>query len=104
MSAPVWTAGYKPTKEDLKGLCNQRFETFGGLVLDCYLSYEAEEPVTDDDSGRAASVELEWALVEGVDISEVLDGYWAELIENEALQDLADQVKDAAFERNRGEA
>lgn len=99
---PVWRAGYKPTKEDLKGLYNHCFETFGGLVLDCYLSFEPEEPVTDDDSGCAASVELEWALVEGVDISEVLDGHWAELIENEALKDLADQVKDAAFER--GEA
>lgn len=104
MKTTIWTAGYTPSKEDLEGLYNHRFETFGGLVLDCYLSYEAEEPVTDDDSGRAASVELEWALVEGVDISEVLDGHWAEMIENEALSDLADQVKDASFERNRGEA
>ena len=103
MSAPVWTMGYKPTEEDLKGLYNHCFETFGGLVLDCYLSFEPEERETDDDSGCAASMELEWALVEGVDISEVLAGFWAELIENEALKDLADQVKDAAFERNRGE-
>jgi len=99
---PVWTTGYKPTKEDLKGLCNHRFETAGGLVLDCYLSYEAEERETQDEPGCAAAVELVWALVEGVDISEVL-GDLAETIEEEALSDLEDQIDDAAFERNRGE-
>jgi hypothetical protein len=104
MSAPVWTAGYKPTKEDLKGLFNNQFETSGGLVLDCYLSFEPEERETDNDSGCAASMGLEWALVEGVDISEIIDSHWIHMIENEALKDVVDQVKDAAFERNRGEA
>jgi len=98
MSAPVWTTGYKPTKADLYGLCNHRFETAGGLVLDCYLSYEAEERATFDDPGCAAAVELIWALVEGVDISEVL-GDLAETIEEEALSDLEDQIEDAAFDR-----
>ena len=99
---PIWTTGYKPTKEDLKGLCNHRFETAGGLVLDCYLAFEAEERATFNDPGCAAAVELIWALVEGVDISEVL-GDLAETIEEEALSDLEDQIDDAAFERNRGE-
>ena len=105
MSAPVWTAGYKPDKEDLKGLYNHRFETAGGLVLDCYLSYEAEERETRDEPGCAASMELVWALVEDVDISEVL-GDLAETIEEEALSDLEDQIKDAALERgqDRGES
>ena len=94
----IWTTGYKPTKADLKGLCNHRFETAGGLVLDCYLSYEAEERETEDDPGCAAAIELVWALVEGVDISEVL-GDLAETIEEEALSDLEDQIKDAEFER-----
>jgi len=44
---------------------------------------------------------LIWALVEGVDISEVL-GDLVETIEEEALSDLEDQIKDAAFDR--GEA
>ena len=103
-NTPIWTTGYKPTKADLKGLYNHRFETIGGLVLDCYLSYEAEERETQDEPGCAAAIELVWALVEGVDISEVL-GDLAETIEEEALSDLEDQIKDAAFERgqDRGE-
>ena len=102
---PIWTTGYKPTNADLKGLYNHRFETAGGLVLDCYLSYEAEERETQDEPGCAAAIELVWALVEGVDISEVL-GDLAETIEEEALSDLEDQIKDAEFERgqDRGEA
>ena len=102
MSAPVWSFGYKPTKADLTGLYNHRFETIGGLVLDCYLSYEAEERETQEEPGCAAAIELVWALVEGVDISEVL-GDWVETIEEEALRDLEDQIEDAEFERNRGE-
>ena len=102
MSAPVWSTGYKPTKADLSGLYQHRFETAGGLVLDCYLAFEEEERATYDHPGSAAAIELVWALVEGVDISEVL-GDLAETIEEEALSDLADQIDDAAFERNRGE-
>ena len=101
MKPTIWISGYKPTKEDLKGLCNHRFETANGLVLDCYLAFEAEERATFDDPGCAAAVELIWALVEGVDISEVI-GDLAETIEEEALSDLEDQIKDAAFDR--GEA
>jgi hypothetical protein len=98
MIAPVWTSGYKPTKEDLKGLFESQFETDGGLVLDCYLIYEAEERETQDEPGCAASMELVFALVEGVDISEVI-GNLSETIEEEALSDLEDQIKDAALDR-----
>ena len=106
MGITIWPIGYKPSKEDLKGLYNYRWETPAGLMLDCYLSYEAEERETQDEPGCAASMELECALVEGVDISEVLDGLWAEMIENQALNNLADQIKDVAFERgqDRGES
>ena len=101
MKPTTWTSGYKPTKADLYGLFNHRFETDGGLVLDCYLIYEVEERETRDEPGCAASMELVFALVEGVDISEVL-GDLAETIEEEALSDLEDQIEDAALER--GEA
>ena len=103
MKTTIWTSGYKPTKADLKGLYNHVFETAGGLTLDCYLEYEAEERETRDEPGSAASMELVWALVGGIDISEVL-GDLAETIEEEALSDLEDQIADAKFERNRGEA
>jgi hypothetical protein len=92
---------YQPTPEDLKGLFNHRFETSGGLVIDCYLSYEKEEKETRDEPGNPANMELVWALVGGIDISEVLEDL-AETIEVEALEELESQIKDAAFDR--GEA
>ena len=101
MSNHVWATGYKPTKTDLKGLYNLVFETAGGLTLDCYLEYEAEERETRDEPGSPALMGLVWALVEGVDISEVI-GDLAQTIEEEALSDLAEQIEDAALER--GEA
>lgn len=92
---------YQPMPEDLKGLFNHRFETSGGLVIDCYLSYEKEERESRDEPGNPANMELVWALVGGIDISEVLEDL-AETIEVEALEELESQIKDAAFDR--GEA
>ena len=89
---------YQPTPEDLKGLFNHRFETSGGLVIDCYLSYEEDERETRDEPGSPANMELVWALVGGIDISEVLEDL-AETIEVEALEELESQIKDAAFDR-----
>ena len=100
MSAPVWTTGYKPTKADLYGLYNHRFETAGGLVLDCYLAYEEEERATFDHPGSAAAVELIWALVEGVDISEVI-GDLAATIEEEALEDMENSAQDDEYDRGQ---
>lgn len=91
----------QPTAEDLKGLYFHRFETSGGLVIDCYLSYEKEERETREEPGSPANMELVWALVKGIDISEVLEDL-AETIEVEALGELESQVKDAAF--GRGES
>ena len=98
MSNHVSQTGYKPTKTDLKGLFNLVFETDWGLTLDCYLEYEAEERETRDEPGSPASMGLVWALVEGVDISEVL-GDLVETIEVEALGELESQIEDAALER-----
>lgn len=93
----------QPTQEDFKGLFNHRFETAGGLVIDCYLSYEAEEQETYDDPGSPANMELVWALVGGIDIGELLEDLpgVTELIEVEALEELESQIKDAAFERGQ---
>jgi hypothetical protein len=100
MSAPVWSTGYKPTKEDLKGLYNHRFETAGGLVLDCYLSYDEAERATYNHPGCAASIELIWSLVEGVDISEVI-GDLAGTIEEEALGDMEAKAEDDQYDRGQ---
>ena len=97
---PIWTTGYKPTKADLSGLYNHRFETAGGLVLDCYLAYEAEERATFDHPGSAAAIELIWALVEGVDISEVI-GDLAGTIEEEALEDMAVQAEHDQYDKGQ---
>jgi hypothetical protein len=98
MSAPVWSTGYKPTKEDLKGLYNHTFETSGGLVLDCYLAFDEEERATYNDPGCAACIELVWALVEGVDISEVI-GDLKLTIEEEALEDMESAAMNDEYDR-----
>ena len=90
----IWSTGYKPVAEDLKGLYQHTFETVGGLVLQCYLDYSPEECATYYHPGCAASVELVWALVEGVDIAEVI-GDLALTIEEEALEDMATAADDA---------
>jgi hypothetical protein len=97
---PIWTTGYKPTKEDCKGLYNHRFETSGGLVLDCYLAFEEEERATFDHPSSAAAVELIWALVEGVDISEVI-GDLAGTIEEEALEDMEARNEDDQYDKGQ---
>jgi hypothetical protein len=97
---PVWSTGYKPTKTDLKGLYNHRFETSGGLVIECYLAFDAGERATYDHPGSGAAVELIWALVEGVDISEVI-GDLAATIEEEALEDMAVQAEHDQYDRGQ---
>ena len=90
----IWSTGYKPVAEDLKGLYHHTFETSGGLVIQCYLEFEAEERATYDEPGCAASIELVWALVEGVDIAEVI-GDLKLTIEEEAMEDMATAADDA---------
>ena len=97
---PVWSSGYKPTKTDLLYLYNHRFETAGGLVLDCWLAYEEAERKTQDEPGSAESIELIWALVEGVDISEVI-GDLAATIEEEALEDMAVQAEHDQYDKGQ---
>lgn len=94
---------YQPTPDNLKGLFNHRFETSGGLVIDCYLSYEAAEWQTRDDPGSPADMQLIWALIGGIDIGELLKDLpdLAELIEVEALGELESQIEDAKFERGQ---
>ena len=91
----VWSTGYKPTAEDLKGLYHHTFETASGLVIQCYLEFEAEERATYNEPGCTASIELVWALVEGVDIAEVLANDVVQTIEEEALEDMATAADDA---------
>ena len=78
--------GYRPDAEDLRGLYRYRFETSLGLVMDCYLDHIAAAEATDVDPGNPEYMQLMWALVGGIDISEVID--LAPVIEKEALEEV----------------
>ena len=69
-------------------------------MLDCYLAFEEEERATFDHPGSAAAIELIWALVEGVDISEVI-GDLAATIEEEALEDMEVQAEDDQYDKGQ---
>ncbi len=56
-----------------------------GLVIDCHLEYEAAEKQTRDCPGHPESIDLIYALVNGVDICEVIHDDVKQLIEEEAL-------------------
>jgi len=90
MKTTIWSSGYKPTREDLKGLFESEFETSRGLVMTCYTLIEKEERETEDCQGDPATCELQFALVGGIDISEVLDAGLVEDIEIEAMKAFED--------------
>ena len=102
LTASANTEGYRPTAKDLRGLYRHRFDTAGGLVMDCYLDYSPEERATYDEPGSAAQIELVWALVGGIDINEVI-GDLALTIEEKAMECMAtvaeDSKADAAADR-----
>lgn len=99
----IWSTGYKPIAADLKGLYKYEYETEKGLVIECHLEYEKAERATYDEPGCAASIELVWALVEGVDIAEVLGFDLVATIEEKALENMEeaadDSLADAAADR-----
>jgi hypothetical protein len=63
------------------------FETFGGLVLDCWLDYDPGE--MDGDFMIEPNAELVQALVGDIDIKEVMDKFWIEIIERECVKNEA---------------
>ena len=64
------------------------FETFGGLELDCTLDYDPGE--MDGDYRVKPQAELIQALVGDIDIKEVMDKFWIELIERECVNNEAE--------------
>lgn len=95
--AEFWTAGYMPDAADLHGLYPYRFETAGGLVIQCYLEHQTAEDATDVCPPIAERMELIWACVGHIDISEVLVDM-EPVIEAEALEDLQAAAKKEADE------
>lgn len=90
----TWTEGYRPDKKDLQGLYQYRFETAGGLVMDCFLEHTPATEATDVCPGNSERLELIWALVGGIDISEVI-GDAKDTIEEEALERMTDEARAA---------
>lgn len=76
------------TKIDTKGLYQYQFSSSNGLVIDCRLEYEK---AFDGGTGPTSEpsyperIELIYALINGVDMSEVLCDEVKTLIEEEAL-------------------
>lgn len=72
----------------LVGLFEYRWTTAMGLKVDCYLEYEAEFDGGRDEPSHPESITLCYALVNGVDISEVIDPDTQATIEEEALSEM----------------
>ena len=83
----------------LKGLVEYQYETDLGIFVDCYLEYEEGfdgGTGPDSDESYPERITLMYALVNGVDVTELMeDGEHKQIIEEEALA----AMKTDAFER-----
>ena len=64
------------------------FKTFGGLEIECWLAYDPGE--MDGDYKVEPQADLVQALVENIDIKEVMDKFWIEIIEREVCRNEAE--------------
>lgn len=89
--APVKLPNMAVDPSKLKGLYEYQYETGMGLHIDCFLEYEKAYDGGDpsnpsSEESYPESITLIYALVNGVDISEVIeDSDTQKLIEDEAL-------------------
>jgi len=91
------TTPFKPCPADSNGRTQvergpwyeYQYTASEGLTIDCYLEYEKAERDSFDCPGHPESITLVYALVNGVDISEVLSDDVVGLIEEEAAQSMA---------------
>ena len=67
------------------GMNQHQYTSRDGLTLDCHFEYEKAFAGSDVEPGYPESLELIYALVNGVDIAEVLCDDVKKLIEEEAL-------------------
>ena len=62
------------------------FITPGGLVLECHVLMESGEPETLSEPMEPPVVELQSALIGGIDVSELLSDELVENIETQAME------------------
>jgi len=94
----------EPTRIVDKGLYVYQHITFSGLVLDCHLEYSKAEPASHDCPGDPESLELLYALVNGVDVFDVLSDDVVGLIEEEAAQSMAMDKWDSDYDKGEERA
>lgn len=85
ISAPIKLPNMAVDTSKLKWLFEYEYETSLGLHLDCYLEYEEGYDGGNDEPSYPGSITLVYALVNGVDISEVISADIHSDIEDDAL-------------------
>jgi len=83
----------------LAGLYQFEYGATDDLVLDCHLEYERGERATRDEPGEPESISLVYALVNGVDIADVLREDMIAEIEESALVSMETDKHDAEYDR-----
>lgn len=86
------------------GLYAYQFTHAAGLVIDCHLEYTKAEPASHDCPGEPESLELVYALVNDIDVFEVLSDDVVGLIEEEAAQSMAMDKWESAYDRGEERA
>lgn len=84
------------------GLYEYQYASANGLIIDCHLEYEAEEAQTYSAPGQPESINLIYALVNGIDVSDVLCESIKNEIEEEAAQSMTMDKWNSDYDR--GEA
>jgi len=77
-----------PTKEQLKGMYHYEHVMDSGNVVHCYLDYQPSEKQTQWEPGCPASMDLCHALVNGIDILEVINQEDVYSIEDGAMSSM----------------
>lgn len=81
------------------GLYEHQYITADGLLMNCHFEFEAETQDTESEPGRAESFKLLYALVNGVDVSEVISDDVRGRIETEARESMAMDSWDSDYDR-----
>ena len=86
------------------GYYEHQYTASEGLVIDCYLEHTKAEQQSHDSHGEPESIELIYALVNGVDIFDVLSDEVMDLIEEEALQSMTMDKWNSDYDKGEARA
>ena len=91
LDKPDW----EPSREDLKNMYELDIVLENGLTINCYFEYEEAEP----EVGLGESITLCYALVDGLDITEVVDQDLQDRWCEQALESMENDKEDADYDR-----